>query len=137
PMNYPSPREVFAEFASLTRSYQGLTHDNLGPGGKIWPCPDPEHSLGEVVLFGERFPTPGGRAKFVPCESGHAQDMPDDEFPLVLNTGRVLEHWHTGTMTRRSYALDALEPRPFVEVHPRDMEVRGIADGEEVTVRSR
>jgi formate dehydrogenase major subunit len=63
--------------------------------------------------------------------------LPDDEYPLVLNTGRLLEHWHTGTMTRRSAALDALQPGPFVEVHPDDMTRLGIADGNEVTVRSR
>jgi formate dehydrogenase major subunit len=137
PMNYASPAEVFTEFAALAPSYHGLAHDNLGPTGKIWPCPDPEKELGELVLFGDHFPTPSGRAKFVPCEFSHAKDMPDDEFPMVLNTGRVLEHWHTGTMTRRSHALDALQPGPFAEVHPDDLTRHGMADGQEVTVRSR
>ena len=63
--------------------------------------------------------------------------MPDAEFPLVLNTGRVLEHWHTGTMTRRAQALDALQPGPFVEIHPDDLAALGVDDGQEVTVRSR
>ena len=73
----------------------------------------------------------------MPAEFAEAKDLPDAEFPLVLNTGRVLEHWHTGTMTRRSYALDALEPTPFVEVHPTDLAQLGAADGQEVTVPSR
>src|SRR5262249_55927013 len=110
PMSYPSPAEVFAEFASLAPSYAGLNHVNLTGSGKIWPCPEPQTSVGELVLFGDRFPTPSGRGKFVPAEFAEAKDLPDAEFPLVLNTGRVLEHWHTGTMTRRSYALDALRP---------------------------
>jgi formate dehydrogenase major subunit len=136
-MNYASPAEVFAEFASLTQSYQGLTHANLGSTGKIWPCPDPEHSLGEIVLFGDGFPTPNGKAKFVPAEFSHARDMPDSDFPMILNTGRVLEHWHTGTMTRRAQALDALQPGPFVEVHPDDLTRLSMADGQEIAVRSR
>lgn len=73
----------------------------------------------------------------MPAEFAEAKDLPDAEFPLVLNTGRVLEHWHTGTMTRRSYALDALEPTPFVEVHPADLAKLSLADAQEVTVRSR
>jgi len=89
------------------------------------------------VLFGDRFPTPSGRGKFVPAEFAEAKDLPDAEFPLVLNTGRVLEHWHTGTMTRRAYALDALQPGPFVEVHPDDLARLGAADGQEVVVKSR
>src|SRR5205814_7216320 len=105
--------------------------------GKLWPCPDPEHGDGEAVLFGESFPTPSGRGKFVPCEFAPAKELPDEEYPLVLNTGRLLEHWHTGTMTRRAAALDALQPVPFVEVHPDDLERYGVQDGEMVTVRSR
>ena len=107
-MPYSSPAEVFAEFAALTDSYRGLTYEALGKTGKVWPCPDPEHSVGELVLFGDRFPTATGRGKFVPCEFSDAAELPDADYPLVLNTGRVLEHWHTGTMTRRAYALDAL-----------------------------
>src|SRR5207249_1702014 len=92
---------------------------------------------GELVLFRDRFPTPSGRGKFVPAEYAAAKELPDAEFPVVLNTGRVLEHWHTGTMTRRSHALDALQPTPFVEVHPDDLTALGAADGQELTVRSR
>ncbi|HEX3152711.1 MAG TPA: formate dehydrogenase subunit alpha [Gemmataceae bacterium] len=137
PMSYTSPSEVFAEFASLSPSYHGLNYENLGLNGKIWPCPDPEHSIGELVLFHDRFPTPSGRGKFVPAEFSKADDLPDQEYPLVLNTGRVLEHWHTGTMTRRSQALDAISPGPFVEINPADLSALGVADDEVVTVRSK
>jgi formate dehydrogenase major subunit len=137
PMRYESAEEVFAEYAGLTKSMRGLTYERLGRTGKLWPCPDPEHSDGQAVLFGERFPTPTGRGKFVPCAFAPAKELPDEDYPLVLNTGRLLEHWHTGTMTRRAAALDALRPGPFVEMHPDDLARHGIADGAEVTVRSR
>jgi formate dehydrogenase major subunit len=137
PMNYASSSEVFDELTSLSPSYAGLTYANLEGTGKIWPCPDPENSLGEAVLFGDGFPTASGKAKFVPCEFSHAADMPDAQYPMVLNTGRVLEHWHTGTMTRRAFALDAIQPRPFVEMHPDDLSKHQFQDGQEITVRSR
>jgi formate dehydrogenase major subunit len=137
PMHYQSVEEVFAEFTGLTQSYAGLTYPALGPTGKLWPCPDPETSDGVAVLFGERFPTASGRGKLVPCAFAPAKELPDEEFPLVLNTGRLLEHWHTGTMTRRASALDALQPGPFVEAHPDDLARLRIEDGREVTVRSR
>jgi formate dehydrogenase major subunit len=137
PMRYGSVEDVFAEYAGLTKSLRGLTYERLGRTGKLWPCPDPEHSDGQAVLFGERFPTPTGRGKFVPCPLAPAKELPDVDYPLVLNTGRLLEHWHTGTMTRRAAALNALQPGPFVEMHPDDLARNGLAEGAEVTVRSR
>jgi formate dehydrogenase major subunit len=137
PMRYDSPEEVFAEFASLTTSYRGLTYERLGSAGKLWPYPQPGDIPEQPVLFGEGFPTPTGRGKLVPCAFAPARELPDDEYPLVLNTGRMLEHWHTGTMTRRASALDALQPGPFVEVHPDDLARQGLKDGSVVTVRSR
>jgi len=143
PMNYTSPAAVFDEFVSLSPSYEGLSYENLAGGGKVWPYRPkdeeftPTDYIGELVLFGDSFPTANGRGKFVPAEFSEAKDLPDVEFPLVLNTGRVLEHWHTGTMTRRSYALDKLEPAPFVEINPVDLAALGLAAGQEVTVRSR
>ncbi len=137
PMPYQSPEDVFAEFAGLTANYRGLTYDRLGPAGKLWPCPDPGAADGRSVLFADGFPTPTGKGTFVPCAFAPARELPDAEYPLVLNTGRLLEHWHTGTMTRRAAALDALQPGPFVEVHPGDLARHGLADGRPVTVRSR
>jgi formate dehydrogenase major subunit len=136
-MHYDSQEEIFAEFAGLTNNYRGLTYQHLGRTGKLWPCSDPEAGDGKAVLFTDGFPTESGRARFVPCEFQAAAELPDEQYPLVLITGRLLEHWHTGTMTRRAHALDALQPRPFVEMHADDLERIGVADGEMVVVRSR
>jgi len=137
PMSYESPAEIFDEFAALTEGYRGLSHELLGSTGKLWPCPDPVHGDGTQILFGDRFPTPNGRGKFVPCPYKPPHEEVDSEYPFVLNTGRVLEHWHTGTMTRRSQALSTIEPRAFVAVHPDDLEALGIPAGSRVVVSSR
>ena len=138
PMRYASAEEIFAEFVSLAPSYEGLDYDLLGRAGRLWPSPDREAPDGLQILFDNGFPTgPERRGKLVPCEFTPAKELPDEAYPFVLNTGRVLEHWHTGTMTRRSYALDALSPSAFVEVHPEDLERLGIPDGAPVSVLSR
>src|SRR5262249_56815861 len=96
PMHYESPEAIFAEFAALTSNYRGLTYEHLGRTGKLWPCPDPEHSDGRDVLFGDGFPTPTRRRNLEPCALVPAKELPDADYPFVLNTGRLLEHWHTG-----------------------------------------
>src|SRR5499427_8303890 len=135
--NYSSPREVFDEIVSVMASYKNLSYDNLGPSGKLYPNPDPEHSDGTVVMFGEKFNTPDGLAHLVPAEWLPAKELPNEEYPFVLNTGRLLQHWHTGSMTRRSYALDAISPRAEVYVNPEDAAELGLADGEMARVTSR
>ncbi|MCA9055826.1 MAG: molybdopterin-dependent oxidoreductase, partial [Planctomycetaceae bacterium] len=137
PMEYESPAEVFDEFASLTTNYHGLTHANLGSTGKLWPCPDPVIGDGTQILFGDRFPTSSGRGKFVPCPYRPPAETPDAEYPFVLTTGRVLEHWHTGSMTRRSKALDAIQPAAFGKLHPDDLSRVGVESGELIRVSSR
>jgi formate dehydrogenase major subunit len=137
PMDYGSASEIFDEFAALTASYATLRHDNLGPDGKLWPNPDPENEEGPTVLFEGTFPTANGRAKLVPAEWTAAPELPDEDYPLVLNTGRLLEHWHTGAMTRRAKALDAIAPEAFVSIHPDDAHELGVEEGEWVTVASR
>jgi formate dehydrogenase major subunit len=137
PMDYESPREVFDEMVGLTTNYAGLTYDNLGPMGKLYPNPDPEGSDGTVVLFGERFGTDDGKAHLVPAEWMPAKELPDEDFPFVLNTGRLLEHWHTGSMTRRSFALDAIQPEAQVWLNPDDAATMGVADGDFVRISSR
>jgi len=136
-MNYESPAEVFAEFTSLTKNYAGLTHENLGPTGKLWPCPDPEGGDGVQILFGDGFPTESGRGRFVPCPYLPADELPDAEYPFVLSTGRVLEHWHTGSMTRRSYALNSIEPAAFAAMHPSDVATLNLGTGDHISVSSR
>ena len=137
PMDYASTDEIFEEFAGLTTSYATLRHDNLGPHGKLWPNPDPANEEGPIVLFDDRFPTQDGRARFVPAEWEAAPELPDDEYPYVLNTGRLLEHWHTGAMTRRASALDAIAPEAFVSIHPDDANELGIVEGDRVEIASR
>jgi formate dehydrogenase major subunit len=136
-MKYESTADVFEEFASLTESYGGLTHENLGSTGKLWPCPNPETEDGVQILFGDGFPTASGRGRFVPCPFTPADELPDEEYPLILNTGRVLEHWHTGSMTRRSHALSSLEPEAFAAMNPADLTSFGIQHGEPIAVSSR
>ncbi|HJZ84425.1 MAG TPA: molybdopterin dinucleotide binding domain-containing protein, partial [Polyangia bacterium] len=122
--------DVFREFVSLAPSYRGLSYDSMGATGRLWP-------QDRQILFDDAEGFPSGPGKLVPCEFAPAKELPDDEYPFVLNTGRLLEHWHTGSMTRRARALDEIEPGPFVEIHPDDLARLGIADGQSVRVRSR
>ncbi|MGB6617020.1 MAG: formate dehydrogenase subunit alpha, partial [Trebonia sp.] len=134
---YESARQIFEEMVSVIPSYKNLSYDNLGLTGKLYPNPDPEHSDGTVVMFGERFKTDDGLAHLVPAEWLPAKELPSEEYPFVLNTGRMLEHWHTGSMTRRSYALDAIAPSALVFIHPDDAASLGLGDGEMARVSSR
>ncbi len=136
PMEYGSASEIFDEFAGLTDAYKTLSYQNLGATGKLWPNPDPTTDDGPVVLFGDRFPTQSGKARFVPAEWTAARELPDEQYPYILNTGRMLEHWHTGSMTRRSKALDAISPEAYVGIHPDDGEALGVRDGDRVRVTS-
>ena len=102
----------------------------------IYPCPAPDQP-GEAVVFGDGFPTQTGRALLVPADVLPPAEVPDDEYPLVLMTGRQLEHWHTGAMTRRAEVLDALEPGPTASLNPRELARHGITPGEQVRVTTR
>jgi formate dehydrogenase major subunit len=135
--HYRSPREVFEEMVPLMPDYTNLTYDNLGSTGKLYPNPDPEHSDGTVVLFDERFNTADKLAHLVPAEWLPGKELPSEEYPYVLNTGRLLEHWHTGSMTRRSFALDSIAPRAEAYVNPEDAAELGLADGGLARVSSR
>ena len=137
PWDYQSPNEVFDEMVALMPSYQNLSYANLGLSGKLYPNADPEHSDGTIVMFNEKFNTDDGLAHLKPAEWLPPKELPDFEYPLVLNTGRLLEHWHTGSMTRRSFALDAISPQAEVYMHPKDAADRGLSHGEMVRARSR
>jgi formate dehydrogenase major subunit len=137
PMSYESAEQIFAEFSSLAPSYAGLDYDNLRPTGKLWPCPDPATSDGTQLLFGDGFPTESGRGKFVPVDYQPAAELPDEEYPFVLATGRLLEHWHTGTMTRRSKTLDAIEPEASCQMNPDDLTELGVDADDYVTLSTR
>lgn len=125
---YDSPQDIWDEIVSLTPIFEGITYDDMAARTVIWP-------RDEQIIFKDDFPR--GRGKFVPAEFTPADELPDEAYPLVLNTGRVLQHWHTGTMTRRAKALDEIAPEPFVEMTLADMDRLSISDGELVAVSSR
>jgi formate dehydrogenase alpha subunit len=131
--DYASPEEVFAEMASVVPDFAGVTYERIEKTGLQYPVWDKEHP-GTPYLFAESFPR--GRGKFTPLNYVPVVEPVDDEYPFILTTGRVLEHWHGGTMTRNS-DLDALYPEARVEMHPADAEMHGIRDGMAVKVTSR
>ena len=134
PMSYPSTAAIMAEIASLVPSYAGMLHERLGPSGLQWPCLDTNHP-GTRFLYAETFPTPSGKATFsVVKQEDAGEDVVDDAYPLNLNTGRLLEHYHTGTMTRRSRGLDHMRPEGEVEVHPEDARRYGFIDGDRARI---
>ncbi|PYR80909.1 MAG: formate dehydrogenase subunit alpha [Acidobacteria bacterium] len=135
--SYTHPREVFAEMRTCMDSIAGITWERLERESSVtYPCVK-EGDPGEPVVFVERFPTASGRGRFVPADLIPAAERPDAEYPMVLITGRQLEHWHTGAMTRRAAALDAIEPEPVASVHPQDLADLGVAPGGVVTMTSR
>ncbi len=137
PWNYASVAEVFDEMRRNMASIGGITWERLERNGAVvYPCMN-EGDIGQPVVFTELFPREGGKARFVPADIIPADERPDAEYPMVLITGRQLEHWHTGSMTRRAGVLDAIEPDPVALVHPLDMERLGVKPGDAITIASR
>jgi predicted molibdopterin-dependent oxidoreductase YjgC len=134
PMPYSCEEDIWREIVSLTPVFNGITYARLEHEGIPWPCPDVTHP-GVPIRFTEDFPR--GKGKFSPAAFAPAKELPDETYPLVLNTGRVLQHWHTGTMTRRAKALDEIAPEALLEMTPTDMAALGVNDGEFVRVVSR
>jgi formate dehydrogenase major subunit len=137
PTPFASPADVMVEIARVAPAWTGIAHERLdGTGGLQYPVPDARHP-GTAFLFDEAFPTKDGKAVFHGVAYAPTGELPDDEFPFVMCTGRQLYHWHTGTMTRRARGLDAREPTPTVEIHPDDAAALGIAEGALVRLTSR
>ena len=136
PTPFASASDVMDEIARVTPSWRGVSHARLEGAGLQYPVPDANHA-GTSFLFDESFPTSDGKGTFCAVEFLPPAELPDDEFPFMLNTGRQMYHWHTGTMTRRSKALDGREPVPTVELNPEDAVELRIGEGDEVEVRSR
>lgn len=136
--DYVSPAEIMEELADLTPSYHGIRYGRLDKvrNGIMWPCPTRDHP-GTALLYKEKFATKNGRALFHPVEWRLPAEMPDDDYPLLLTTGRLLPHWHTGTMSRRSKSLSHIAPRGEVEISPEDAANYGLQNGDEVTLESR
>jgi formate dehydrogenase major subunit len=121
----------------LMPSIAGITWERLEREGAVtYPC-HAEGDPGEPVVFADHFPTADGRGRFVPADLIPADERPDAEYPLVLITGRQLEHWHTGSMTRRASVLDAIEPDAVAWIHPAELAAHGLAPGEPVTLETR
>jgi len=132
--DFTSPSEIMEEIAELTPSYGGIAYARLENGGLQWPCPDRKHP-GTKYLHAEKFTR--GRGKFAPLEYKPPREEPDDDYPLVLTTGRSLYQFHSGSMTRRVRGLNILRGEELVEMNPQDAGALGIADGDEVQVTSR
>ncbi|MEP7068916.1 MAG: molybdopterin-dependent oxidoreductase, partial [Usitatibacter sp.] len=139
--NYPGPESgvagVYEEMRQAMNSITGITWERLLEQSSVtYPCRT-EHDPGQPVVFTESFPTKDGRGRFMPADIIPANERPDAQYPLVLITGRQLEHWHTGSMTRRASVLDAIEPMAVCSVNPLDLDAIGAKPGEVVTVASR
>jgi formate dehydrogenase major subunit len=134
---YESVADVFAEMKTVMPSLDNITWERLERESAVtYPCDAPDRP-GNDIVFGDGFPTPNGRAKLVPASIIPPDEQPDSEYPMVLTTGRQLEHWHTGAMTRRSTHLDALEPEAVASLSPADLHRLGVKPGERVRVRTR
>ena len=132
--SYPSTSAIFNEIAASTPIYQGMSHGRIEGNGLQWPCPDSDHP-GTPILHAGKFSR--GLGKFTPVTANDPAETPDDEYPLILSTGRVLYHYHSGTMTRRSEPLAWREPRGYVEINPEDAVAIDLEDDRAVVIESR
>ena len=135
--NYSGPADVFAEMKQGMRSLDNITWDRVEREGSVtYPCSAPDKP-GDDIVFGDGFPTKSGRGKLVAVEIRPPAELPDAQYPMVLTTGRQLEHWHTGAMTRRASVLDALEPDAHVSMSPGDLNRMGLKAGSMIRVETR
>lgn len=135
--HYETPEQVFEEMRGAMPSIRGMSWARLQAEDSVtYPCERPDDP-GQGVVFTADFPTESGRARLVPAGLVGADERPDDDYPYVLITGRQLEHWHTGAMTRRSRVLDAIESHPVVSLNPDDLREAGASEGALIRVRSR
>lgn len=132
---YRGTEDIMQEVNSLTPSYAGITYSRLSKGyGLQWPCPNEDHP-GTVFLHRDQFTK--GKGTFLPCEYKPADELPDEEYPFTLTTGRISYHYHTGTMTRRINILEREAPEPLLEINPEDAKKLGIRNNDKVEVQSR
>ena len=134
---YTHPRDVFAEMKQAMPSLNNLTWERLEKEHSVtYPCPAEDHP-GNDIVFIDSFPIEGGRGKFVAADIVEPDERPDDEYPVILTTGRQLEHWHTGSMTRRSAVLDALEPEAVATINREELAKVGAKAGDMIRVSTR
>ena len=135
--NYSHPSEIYTEMAALMPSLANISWDRIfRESAVIYPSDAPDRP-GHDIVFGDRFPTQDGRGKLVPAHITPPDELPDPQYPMVLSTGRQLEHWHTGAMTRRASTLDALEPGPVANLSRGEIAKLGIAPGDRIRVTTR
>jgi len=135
--SYSGPADVFAEMKQGMNSLDNITWPRLVEESAVtYPCDAPDRPGNEIV-FAESFPTASGRGRFTPAEVLPPDELPDDDYPMVLTTGRQLEHWHTGSMTRRASRLDALEPEANASLHPKELRRLGVEPGDMIRVATR
>ncbi|MFB6091075.1 MAG: formate dehydrogenase subunit alpha [Halobellus sp.] len=134
--DFDGPEEVFEELREVCPIYHGMSYDALGEEGLHWPCYEPGDE-GDQFLYEDSFDTENGLGQIEGVTHQEPKEVPDDEYPLVLTTARLEEHYNTGTMSRRSPRLNKQYPENFVDVHPNDAERYGIEDGDKITVKSR
>jgi formate dehydrogenase major subunit len=134
---YTHPRDVFAEMAKIMPSLKNITWDRLMRESSVTYPVDSADGPGNEIIFGDGFPTKSGRGKLVPTDILPPDELPDKAYPLVLSTGRLLEHWHTGAMTRRASNLDTIEPEAVAHMSPHDVERQGFRPGQMIRVSTR
>lgn len=136
--NHNSSKDIFEEIRTSVPQYAGISYERLEKtaGGIHWPCPSEDHP-GTPTMFTEKFNTPDGKGHFQPVEYKPPAELPDEGYPFILTTGRVIFHYHTGTMTRRTDSLSGELPEAFVQINPKDARSLDIDDGEKVAVKSR
>jgi formate dehydrogenase major subunit len=134
--NYNRAEDIFNEIRKVTPQYRGITYKRLKTGGIHWPCLDENHP-GTKILHRERFLTDNGRGKIFPVEYREVAELPDKNYPFILTTGRIIFHYHTGTMTRKSKHIISEINEGFVEIHPEDAKKLNIGNKELVKVSSR
>jgi formate dehydrogenase major subunit len=126
---YTHPSQVFAEMGQLMKSFANISWDRLEDENAVtYPSLSPTDP-GQPIVFADGFPRTDGRAKFTPASVIAPDEVPDTEYPMILTTGRQLEHWHTGSMTRRSKVLDAMEPEANCSLHPSTLRKLGVEPG--------
>ncbi|RWL20280.1 MAG: formate dehydrogenase subunit alpha [Mesorhizobium sp.] len=135
--NYGHVSDVYAEMASVMPSLKHISWDRVErEGSVVYPADGPDKP-GNEIIFSSGFPTADGRGRIVPADLLPPDEVPDEEFPLVLTTGRLLEHWHTGAMTRRAGVLDAIEPHGIAAMNPYEIKRHGLRQGEMIAVKTR
>jgi formate dehydrogenase major subunit len=135
--DYKGPAEVFAEMTQVMPSLANITFERLQREGAVTYPADAPDKPGNDIIFSSGFPTATGRGKLVPAKVLPPDELPDDDYPMVLSTGRVLEHWHTGSMTRRSDVLDQIEPEAVAFVAPSDLVRMDLVAGDMIRLETR